>query len=103
VAGTDLAADTLETILPAAYHGQVEVLFVAAGSQRWGRYDPSVNELCLHAEPESGDEDLLDLAAVQTFLNGGSVYAVAPDELPGSEPLAALLRWEDITGAGPSL
>ncbi len=103
VAGTDLATDTLETILPAAYHGQVEVLFVAVGSQRWGRYDPSVNELRLHAESEPGDEDLLDLAAVQTFLNGGSVYAVAPDEVPGSEPLAALLRWEGITEVGPSL
>jgi len=92
--GNDLTADTLETILPAAHHGRVEVLFVTVGFQQWGRFDASANEVRLHVEAEPGDEDLLDLAAVQTFLNGGTVYAVGPDELPGGGPLAALLRWE---------
>jgi Bacterial archaeo-eukaryotic release factor family 7 len=99
--GTGLAADTLETILPAAHHGQVEVLFVTVGFQQWGRFDPSANEVRLHVEEEPGDEDLLDLAAAQTFLNGGMVYAVAPEEVPGGAPLAALLRWESSAGGGP--
>jgi Bacterial archaeo-eukaryotic release factor family 7 len=98
LAGTALTANTLDIILPAAAHAQVDVLFVAVGSQQWGRYDPSVNKPRLHAQAEPGDEDLLDLAAVQTFLNGGPVYALAPDEVPGGEPLAALLRWESTTG-----
>lgn len=93
VRGTRLTTGTLETILPAAHHGQVDVLFVAAGAQRWGQYDPTAGGLSLHTAAEPGDEDLLDLAAVQTYLNGGTVYAVAPNEVPGGAPLAALLRW----------
>lgn len=93
-ATTGLTTNTLEGILPASVGGGVEVLFVAVGVQQWGRFDPSTGEVCLHAEEEPGDEDLLDLAAAQTFLNGGTVYAVAPDEVPGGGPLGALLRWE---------
>jgi hypothetical protein len=98
--GTDLTADTLETILPAAHHGQVEVLFVTVGLQQWGRFDPSAKQVHLHVEADPGDEDLLDLAAVQTFLNGGVVYAVAPEKVPGGTSLAALLRWESPAGSG---
>lgn len=93
--GTRLRAHTLESILPAAHHGQVESLFVAVGVHRWGRYDAQHGEVSLNDEEEPGAEDLLDLAALQTFLNGGTVYAVAPDEMPECEPLAAILRWED--------
>lgn len=40
-----------------------------------------------------GDEELIDLAAVETFKNGGRVYAVNPDEVPGGGVLAAVLRY----------
>jgi len=30
----------------------------------------------MHEPPEPGDEDLLDLTAIQTLINGGTVYAV---------------------------
>jgi len=93
--GTRLRADTLEVVLPAAHHGRVDSLFVAVGVHRWGRYDAQLGEISLNDQEEPGNEDLLDLAALQTFLNGGTVYAVAPDGMPGSEPLAAILRWED--------
>jgi hypothetical protein len=29
------------------------------------------------------DEDLLDLAALHTLLNSGTVYAVEPEQVPG--------------------
>jgi hypothetical protein len=38
-------------------------------------------------------EDLLDFAAVQTFLNGGTVYAVEPEKVSAETPLAAVLRY----------
>jgi hypothetical protein len=47
----------------------------------------------VHAEAEPGDEDLLDLAAVHTFLNGGMVYAVEPEQMPSYATLAALFRY----------
>jgi hypothetical protein len=92
-AGSERASDDLRQIVPAAYHRQVEVLFVALGLQRWGSFDPSANAVRLHEDAKSADEDLLDFAAVHTFLNGGTVYAVDPKEMPGDAPLAAVFRW----------
>lgn len=86
-------ADTLEKIVPAAYHGRVETLFVAAGVQQWGVLNPVTNEIELHDQIESGDEPLLDLAAVQTYLKGGIVYAVEPEIVPGGTSAAAVLRY----------
>jgi hypothetical protein len=40
-----------------------------------------------------GDEHLLDLAAVQTYLKGGIVYTVEPEKVPGGTSAAAVLRW----------
>lgn len=90
---SERVADTLEKIVPAAYHGQVETLFVAAGEQQWGILNPVTNEIELHDQMESGDEPLLDLATVHTYLKGGTVYAVEPEMVPGGSPAAAVLRY----------
>ncbi len=86
-------ADTLEKILQAAYHSQVETLFIATEMQQWGIFDPVTNEIEIHDQMESGDESLLDLAAVQTHLKGGIVYAVEPDKVPGGTNASAVLRY----------
>jgi hypothetical protein len=90
---SERVADTLEKILPAAYQGRVETLFVAAGVQQWGVFNPVTNEIELHDQTEPGDEHLLDLAAVQTYLKGGIVYAVGPEKVPGGTYAAAVLRY----------
>ena len=90
---SERVADTLEKIVPAAYHGQVETLFVAAGEQQWGILNPVTNEIELHDQMESGDEPLLDLATVHTYLKGGTVYALEPEMVPGGTPAAAVLRY----------
>jgi hypothetical protein len=90
---SERVADTLEKIVPAAYHGQVETLFVSTGAQQWGVFNPVTNEIELHDQIESGDESLLDLAVVQTYLNGGIVYAVGQEKVPGRTTTAAVLRY----------
>lgn len=92
-AGTDRASDELVKIVPAAHYGRVETLFVALDRQQWGAFDPATNEVHLHQDPEAGDSDLLDMAAVQTLLNGGTVYAVQREQMPAETFLAALLRY----------
>lgn len=79
--------------IPAAFYGRVEQLFVAVGVQQWGSFDPDAMELHMHNDAEPGDEDLLNTAVVQTLLNGGSVYAVEPEKVPDSAPLAAVFRF----------
>ncbi|HSK85130.1 MAG TPA: hypothetical protein VK902_17285 [Rubrobacter sp.] len=89
LAGTDRTSRDVREIVSAAYYGRVEALFAASGARRWGAFDPATGEVDLHDEPETGDGDLLDFAAVQTFLNGGVVYVRAPDEMPEKEAGAA--------------
>ncbi|MBI9047622.1 MAG: hypothetical protein JEZ06_24265 [Anaerolineaceae bacterium] len=87
------AADTIEKILQAAIQGRVETLFVAAGAQLWGDINPVTKEIEIHDQLQPGDEHLLDLAAVQTYLKGGKVYIMKPENLPGGKNAAAVLRY----------
>lgn len=90
---SERAANTLERIIPAAVQGRIETLFVAAGVQQSGVFDPATNEIEIHQQPEPGDDYLLDLAAVQTYLKGGTVYVVEQEKVPGGTIAAAVLRY----------
>jgi Bacterial archaeo-eukaryotic release factor family 7 len=75
------------------YYQRVDSLLVGVGTQQWGLFDPSSETIYLHEEEETGDEDLLDFVAAHTLLNGGTVYAVAPEEIPYSTTVAAIFRY----------
>ncbi|MBN2548888.1 MAG: hypothetical protein JXB15_07010 [Anaerolineales bacterium] len=83
----------LEEIIPAAYHGRVDHLFVALDVQRWGKYTPDLHQVSIHPEAQPGDEELLQFASNYTILNGGSVFAVEKERLPGEGILAAIYRY----------
>ena len=87
------ASSDLREVLPAAHYSRVDALFVSLGRQAWGRFDPADNSVVAHDQPQPEDEDLYDLAAVQTYLNGGNVFAVTPDKMPTADPMAALFRY----------
>jgi hypothetical protein len=90
---SDLAVSDLHTALRAAAFGQVETMFVPLNEQTWGRYDAQGDKMVLTPEPGPEREDLLDLAAAQTILNSGQVFAVPREQLPGDGDLAATLRF----------
>jgi hypothetical protein len=90
--GTGLASSQLPEVLRAVREGRVEDLFVAVGVQRWGRIT-STGGVEIHESAQPGDQDLLDLIAVETLLRKGTVYAVSPDRVPGGDCLAAVFRY----------
>jgi hypothetical protein len=93
LAGTgQTTTDVAEAVLT-AHHGRIEVLFVAVGVQVWGRFDSEKDRVDIHESPEPGDEDLLDLSAIQTLLKGGAVFAVSPEEVPDQTLIAAVFRY----------
>ncbi|HEX6206859.1 MAG TPA: hypothetical protein VF058_00720 [Actinomycetota bacterium] len=92
-AGTGLAVSGVHEVVPAAAHGRIEVLWVGLGVQRWGSFDDETASVEVRDQPKAGDEDLLDRAAADALLSGGTVYAVDPGEVPGDAPIAALLRY----------
>jgi len=93
LAGTGLASGDLREIVPAAYFGRVESVFLPVGKPIWGSFDPQKSEIDLHAEAQPGDQDLLDLVAIQTFTNGGAVYVVEPGQIANKQLAAAVFRY----------
>jgi hypothetical protein len=91
--GTGRATNRVAEALSGATQGRVATLFVPVGVHRWGSFDAYEQKLETHAEPQPGDEDLLDLAALQTLAHGGTVYAVKPEQMPDHTQAAAILRY----------
>jgi hypothetical protein len=89
---TPHTSDELETILPAAFAGRVQTLFVARDVEQWGCYDPETTQVLLHGRHTNGDDDLLDVAAAETLVRDGEIYALDAEDMPGS-PIAAIFRY----------
>ncbi len=92
-AGTGLTAAGLADVLPAAVNGRVRFLFLADGVQQWGIFKADDNQMKVHAKPEPGDEDLMDLAVYQTVNHAGSIFVLKSEEVPGGSPASAILRF----------
>lgn len=92
-AGTKRAAHTIKEAVLAAAAGRVESLFVATDQEQWGIFDPTSGLLHVHKEARFGDDDLLDIAATQTLLHGGVVYAVEQANMPEITSVAAVFRY----------
>ena len=87
------ASTNLEEILPAAFGGRVETLFVADDVEAWGHYDPRTSLVLLHDARRPGDCDLLDVAAAETLIRHGEIYARHHSEVPGEGQIAAIFRY----------
>ena len=92
--GTGRASDSLEEVLTAAEAGRVDVLFVpTTGTHGLSSTDGRARDARADGEQELGGPDLIEQAVVRTMLNGGTVYAVTEDEMPGGAAIAALFRY----------
>lgn len=88
-----LASGDFHEIVPAAAYSRVDTLFVPVGHHRWGTYDLTNNTVELHNDQEPGDDDLLNFAAVHAYLNGATVHALRPENMPNGMSLAATFRF----------
>ncbi len=93
LAGSPRTSNDVRAIVPAAYNGKVEELFVAVDEQIWGHFNPDTQEVHIHEQRQIGDADLLDFAAIQTLVHRGRVFAVSPGEVPGGNHVAAIFRY----------
>jgi hypothetical protein len=93
LAGTGRTSKEIKEIIPAAYFGRIDLLFVAVDRQQWGIFNPDDNLVYLHQKAEPGARDLLDFAASQTIMNGGTVFVVKLEDMPDDAPLAAVFRY----------
>ena len=91
--GDGKAATKPEEIVKAARYGRIDTLFVAADDHLWGRFDEAADRIIAHGTAQAEDEDLLDYAAIQTYLQGGAVNVLPKQDLPANGPIAAILRY----------
>lgn len=89
---TERISSQVEVIVPAAFYGRVDTLFVALGVQRWGDFDEQSGQIHSHSKARPESQDLLQYAALHTLLNGGTVFALERTHMPGETLLAAIMR-----------
>ena len=87
------ASCELVDVLAASFEGRVGTLIVERGRRRWGTFELAEHRVEEHDEPRSGDVDLIDLAARQTALHGGSVFLTEGEDMPCEDSLAAVFRF----------
>jgi hypothetical protein len=90
--GGRVSTDVPEIVRAAAV-GRVDTLFMTDGVKFWGTYDPDSGDVAIHLQREPGSKDLLDQAALDTFMNRGCVVTLKPEEMPDEGALAAIFRY----------
>ncbi len=76
------ASASVPDIISSAAYQKVETLFMKKGEHLYGRFNYDDNKTLIHDDYQVDDRDLLDLAAVQTHLNGGKVYLLDREDMP---------------------
>jgi hypothetical protein len=93
-AGLALRSTDSAAILQAASKGQINHLFVQCGVKLEGNARRLAG-----AAPAEGyvyrNDDLVNVAAVETLLHKGHVWPLSPDQMPESVAMAAVMRYAD--------
>jgi len=79
----------LDAILHAAAEGRVERVFVDESARRMGVFDVAKHG----GRANWGEEDLLNLAAVETISHGGGAFALPNSRMPDEAAIAAVFRY----------
>lgn len=93
IVGKGFTSNNITEIVPAAYYGRVDTLFVAIGPEIWGTFNPDTGAVTVHKNAEPHDQDLLDFAAVYTLSQKGNVFTLPADRVFDHSPAAAMFRY----------
>ncbi len=88
---TPRASNDLRDIEAAARQGRIHTLFL--GVRPLDEVPPSFRRRQCRPEFFLEARDALELAALDTFMTGGTVYAVPPEQVPGRSAAAAVFRY----------
>lgn len=91
--GSDKKSENLSKVVEASYYGRVDSLFVPIDEESWGWFDEENATVHHSAEQHNGEHDLLNMAAIKTLSQGGSVYAMERDKMPNNASVAAIFRY----------
>ena len=84
----------ISDIIPAAVNGKIDTLFVQNGIDLFGIYNKESGHVRLDKQKEIYNSSLTNLTSLYTFMQGGKVYLLEPDEMPvKGRPINALFRY----------
>lgn len=84
----------IDDILNGALNGRVDTLFIAEGDDIFGTFELKNNKVVIDDKKELSNTSLTNLAAMETFRQGGMVYFLASDEMPvRGRSMNALFRY----------
>ena len=86
---TEKASNRIETILPAALNKRIDTMFVAKGSQIWGHFDETRQQVDIG----TNGQELINLAALWTIQANGTIILQDRSDMPDENPLAAIFRY----------
>ncbi len=90
---TEKTSQDIKKILPEAQQGRVGLLFLNVADHKWGTFIPEKGQVKIEKQRKPGLQELIDLCAVQTLSQGGTVYALTREEMPVKSSVAAVFRW----------
>jgi hypothetical protein len=91
--GTGKTSDELARIVSAAQAGRIDTLFLDMREDAWGKPGTDGGDPEVHESPQPGDTELWNLAATQTLLADGNVWAIDPETDAEVAPAAAVFRY----------
>tara|TARA_R110000850_G_scaffold203228_1_gene329469 strand:+ start:79804 stop:80958 length:1155 start_codon:yes stop_codon:yes gene_type:complete len=81
-------------IIPAAFQGKIDTLFLENREEIWGTYDEENMKVNIQDEQTSENTSLMNLAAIKVLENKGSVYLIEAESMPEKDgKMNALLRY----------
>lgn len=89
--GTPNTSDDPIHVVQAALQGRVDTLFYNAKGELYGVCEPDGLNVVVTGNHD--DEDLIDLAALATLRNRGTIRDISAGEFPTNSPLAAMFRY----------
>ncbi len=91
--GTKTVATDPHFIVPAAYQGRLDTLFVDPNEHLWGKFDPADGHIEIEPWYDSTNEDLVDMTVHYALGRGSYVYPAQRQCMMEETPMVAILRY----------
>jgi hypothetical protein len=94
VLDTPKSSYELHEIVPAAFDGKIDTLFVEEDNDVYGQYDLETRDLKTALNKAVFNASLVNMVAIKTFMKGGRVYFLDKTEMPVKDRVMnALMRF----------
>ena len=91
---TEHTSSSVYDIIPTAFEGKIDTLFLENREEIWGIYDQDNRKVIIDDQQTIGNVSLMNLAAKKVLENGGNVFLIEPAFMPEKESkMNALFRY----------